>query len=280
LYAQNVAQLSERQARLRRLEREIEEGIQRFDEMALLAFEAPASLQRPTSETYPPGTGGGGEGLGAVTPNQAVRGRTAELFVLEACWRRFLDQPTDVREEILDEVVRHRRDDPGDVRWGTNVAWRALADRLRQHRQALIACPAGGNEETKKLARLFKDLIEVANERGPGFDVLDPFGVWGGGDGNIPAPRRVEIKAILPLEESPNGHRVVLTTNEFHQASRDRESYVLRLIYVPRDTRQINQVRWAADIPNPVQALQLDKQLSRGVRGGTLPLLIHAMGKD
>jgi hypothetical protein len=48
------------------------------------------------------------------------------------------------------------------------------------------------------MRKLFTDLIEVANERGPGYDVLDPFGLWGENDADVcPDPRRVEIKAIL-----------------------------------------------------------------------------------
>jgi hypothetical protein len=48
---------------------------------------------------------------------------------------------------------------------------------------------------------------------------------------------------------------------------------VLRLIAVPRNPEQhLAHVRWVCDIPNPVQRLRLPERISRGVRGGTLPL--------
>ncbi len=212
-----------------------------------------------------------------MTPNQAVRGRLAELFVLEVCWRRFLrlDQPA--RKEILDVIVSLR--DGGsaqsDALWGTKTAWRELVPRLEQRRRELETCRGLDDEHTPELAKLFRDLIEVANELGPGFDVLDPFGAWGVPDrGVAPKPSRVEIKAILPSDDAASA-RVVLTTNEFHRARSDPASYVLRLIAVPPDPEDTRQVHWVCDVCDPIHSLDLDHWLQEGVRGGSLPLLLR-----
>ncbi|HDQ71357.1 MAG TPA: hypothetical protein ENN19_04580 [Chloroflexi bacterium] len=205
------------------------------------------------------------------------RGRVAELFVLHACWQRFLAHTPETRESILDAIMSRREHGSGEgndrVAWSTKTAWRDLEKRLERDRGDLISCTEEGAEASKELSKLFRDLIEVANERGPGYDVLDPFGIWGAPSDSAPDPRRVEIKAILRDDEKPQAYRIVLTTNEFHRASRDPESYVLRLIAVPREPEEnLQQVHWICDIPNPVAELELVEQIGRGIRGGVLPL--------
>ena len=155
------------------------------------------------------------------------------------------------------------------------MAWKRLERSLKKHRQALLTCPLDPREVLIELARFFKALIEVANERGPGFDVIDPFGVWGNRNADTLSPQRVEVKAILPPNESPDGHRVVLTTNEFHRARQHPECYVLRLVYVPKDDENISGVDWAGDILDPVDTLKLREQIVLGVRSGMLPFTIH-----
>lgn len=275
LRERNQQQQNERQARIRALEQSIEKGSLLFDPVALLGFASVPPLKEPTSKTTEAGRGIGGGKIGAMTVNQAVRGRLAELFVLEVCWQRFLSLDTGGRAKVLDAIEAHRQDGPGDVPWGTAVAWKNLKRRLAEHRDALVSCPDDARGTSGKLAKLFKDLIEVANERGPGFDVLDPFGVWGDSNDGPPSPRRVEIKAILPLDESPNGHRVILSTNEFHRARQHPESYVLRLICVPHDYQDVGSVRWACDVPDPVGTLHLDEKIVLGVRSGVLPFVLR-----
>jgi hypothetical protein len=272
-------QLDERQRRIRDLERRLEHRELFFDERELTD---PSSVEETSfAETSTPGTGGGPGPV--VTSDQAVRGRVAELFVLQACWRSFLDQSENSRERILNEITSRRREGSGEggdhVAWSTKTAWRDLEKRLQRHREDLITCAQEPDQVSGDVEKLFKALIEVANERGPGYDVLDPLGAWGEreeGDVPHPDPRRVEIKAILQDTESKTAHRIVLTTNEYHRACRDPESYVLRLISVPRDPeKHLDQVRLVCDIPNPVQALKLDEQIGKGVRGGTLPLALQ-----
>jgi hypothetical protein len=267
-------QIDQRQARLRALERGFQTGDLAFSPNALTAFQAPSTLGEVSSETSEPGRGGGGR-TPPMTVNQAVRGRVAELFVLEVCWRRFLALDPADRGAVLDTIAAYRQEGPGDVPWGTATAWRKLRKDLDAYRAALIGLSAD-DDGLAEPGRVFKALIEVADERGPGFDVLDPFGEWGADGDETPSPRRVEIKAILPPEESPDGHRVVLTTNEFHRARQHSDSYVLRLIHVPRDGEDVAHVRWAADVPDPVGSLQLDQKIVLGVRSGTLPFIVRS----
>jgi hypothetical protein len=272
----------EGQRRIRNLEHDIVQGKLAFDSAALRAEYPEIETEKVTPNTSRPGERSGGP-IAGVTSDQAVRGRVAELFVLQACWVQFLKCEANVRNQALDAIISRRDEGSGKgddhARWSTKTAWRDLEKRLEHRREALIECPQEPAEVPGDLAKLFKALIEVANERGPGYDVLDPFGVWGTGQEDAPPdpdPRRVEIKAV-PADTTENAaYRVVLTTNEFHRASRDSDSYVLRLVAVPRDPEQhLDQVHWICDIPNPVQELNLAEQIGRGVRGGTLPLRLQ-----
>jgi hypothetical protein len=279
LAEQGKRQQGERSLRIRHLEQSLEQGEMSFDGMALSGFgsAAPLGADGMTAEVNEVGMAGGGAVLRPVTTDQAVRGRLAELFVLEVCWRRFLALDADGRANVLDEIASRRENGPGEVPWGTAVAWKRLRRRLDEDRDALLSCQADSGETSIEMARLFKALIEVAVERGPGFDVLDPFGVWGEVEDGAFSPCRVEVKAILPPEEGLDGHRVVLSTNEFHRARLHPESYILRLIYVPRGT-DTKGVRWACDVPDPVGVLRLNEQIVVGVRSGMLPFLVRARG--
>jgi hypothetical protein len=267
--------LSERQRRIQNLERRLEEKSLHFDLKTSLTGGAFSGAGTLSAETSSPGESGG-VSVG-VTEDQAVRGRVAELFVLHACWQRFLAQDTPTRGQILDAISLRRKQGSGEgddhVRWSTKAAWQTLKQHLTSRQDALLSASA----EDSQLARLFRDLIEVANERGPGYDVLDPFGLWGAiPAAEITTPRRVEVKAVLHDTETPSAYRIVLSTNEYHRASRDPDSYVLRLIAVPRDPENhLTQVHWVCDIPNPVQRMDLKNRISRGVRGGILPLSLQ-----
>ncbi len=267
-------QVDQRQRRIRTLEQGLEQGQLEFDPTALAGFETASPFQAAEAITSEPGRRAGSRSLGQVTENQAVRGRLAELFVLEVCWHRYRALDPAGRAQTLEQIEARRADQDGDVPWGTATAWRKLKKRLDAHRAGLIELSAD-DETLPPLAKLFKDLIQVADERGPGFDVLDPFGVWG--QDGPPVPCRVEVKAVLPPQdqEGADGHRVVLSTNEFHRARGQPASYVLRLIYVPRDEDALDQVGWACDVPDPVNVLQLDKQIIKGVRSGSLPFVVR-----
>jgi hypothetical protein len=276
--------LDERQRRIRDLERGLEKRTLSFNPEELLGKSArPGTVSG--AGTSEPGQGSGG---GRVTSDQAVRGRVAEMFVLHACWVRFLEYDEDCRRQILEAVRSRRRGGSGGshdhVDWSTKTAWKDLKERLERHQEDLIACCKDDADGHRRLTKVFKDLIEVANEHGPGYDVLDPLGVWGNTQEDArshPDPRRVEIKAVLRDANDDTAYRIVLTTNEFHRACRDPESYVLRLISVPGEPEErLDQVRWICDIPNPVQTLNLREQIGKGVRGGMLPLTVEFRGRD
>lgn len=227
-------------------------------------------LESVSAEVSEPGQSAGG-GDGGITEDQAIRGRVAEWFVLEVCWQRYLRAGCADREKILATLTKYREGFQENVLWGTRSAWKNLKSRISTSWEDLLVCTAKDSRSQK----LFKALIEVANERGPGFDVLDPFGVWGKSDIAAFTPCRVEVKAILPPMTKNSGYRVILSTNEFHRARQHPISYVLRLIYVPSDYEDMRNVRWAADIPNPVQTLKLDEKIVLGVRSGILPFVVH-----
>jgi hypothetical protein len=278
LRERSVENRTARQTRLRKLERDLAHGALSFD-LGALKPDYPGA-QPSGLETSRPG-GGRGSVSGGVNEDQATRGRVAELFVLQACWMRFLESDRGQRERILDKILYLRREGSGTVedhvRWSTKTASRDLEKRLGKDRERLLSHPSSPPGACPPLPKLFKDLIEVADERGPGYDVLDPFGVWGEPKRRVQLdPRRVEIKAVLQREEVAATHRVILSTNEFHRASRNPDSYVLRLIAVPQSPEaHLNQVYWVCDIRNPVDRLNLREQMSRGVRGGSLPLRLR-----
>ena len=72
-----------------------------------------------------PGQSTGGSELAAVTEDQAIRGRVAELFVLEVCWQRYLRADRGTREHLLTVFNHHREHCAGDVPWGTKAAWKS-----------------------------------------------------------------------------------------------------------------------------------------------------------
>ncbi len=278
LAEQRVQHVSTRQHRIQILEHRLAKGDLAFEVANLIG---PANLSAFNTDLLSavvnePGQSSGGGGLTAVTEDQALRGRVAELFALEVCWQRYLHAGRSVRERVLTAIARHREHGAGGVPWSTKTAWKHLQPRLKAHWEDMLTCTIeSALSEDGELRELFKDLIEVANERGPGFDVLDPFGMWGQADISAPNPARVEVKAILPPDAGARGHRVMLSTHEFHRARQHPESYILRLIYVPREYEDVHNVRWAIDIPAPVQTLHLDEKLVLGVRSGTLPFVVH-----
>lgn len=262
-----------RQSRIQALEHQLEQGELVFEIADLLDLSTNAALnvEALRAVVSEPGQSTGGSELAAVTEDQAIRGRVAELFVLEVCWQRYLCADRGTREQMLTVLNHHREHGAGDVPWGTKAAWKSLQPRLSDAWNDLLICTA----EDNTARTLFKDLIEVTNERGPGFDVLDPFGVWGQPYTDMFTPCRVEIKAILPPMAKNSEHRVILSTNEFHRARQHPSSYVLRLIYVPSDYEDLRNVHWAVDIPNPVQTLHLDEKIVLGVRSGILPFVVY-----
>lgn len=250
------------------LERRFDQGDITFPEEA---FTAPGRVDGITPADVKPiepgrGTGSGGRGVSA---NQQLRGRIAERFVLEDCWRRFVALGSKQREILLEAVLACRNNRDTSVPWGTGTHAESLTKGMKTHWRSLT-----GNKPGDSARAYFRDLIEVAGERGPGFDVLDPFGVRDGGNHGV-QPLRVEVKAVLPGDAYP---RIVLTTNEYHMARLDPASYVLRVIEVPEDTHNLAGVRLVMDVLDPVKCLGLRNVFLVAVSGGQAGIRVRVGG--
>ena len=211
------------------------------------------------------GTRGGGKRT-PVTQDQARRGLIAERFVLAGCWSRFMRLPPKQRGQLLDAVLAHREREEG-APWGDSRGAKHARDLLEEHRDALLNCTA----ENREAKQTFCKLLDVSTERWPGFDVIDPFGGRTDGPFEPGWLRRVEVKATATTDKGK--HRVVFTTNEFHKARMEPESYVLRLVLVASADEPAG-VRTLENIPNPVEALSMVERLHVGVRGGRLELRV------
>ncbi len=251
-HAESLTDLSLRLGRRTRVAgREVDEHLDEIDfpENAFLC-EASAA---PKASPVPPGRTGSGGG-GGITLAQAQRGRVAERWVLEDCWRRY-QKLVSKDKKLLAKVCLARRKSG----WSTQAAATRIEEALRKRSTDL--------ERDELFA-----LLDISNERGPGFDVIDPFGIRPVPDERF-APerlRKVEVKAI-----DRRAPRAFLTSNEYHKARFDPERYVIRLIAVPTDWKaELARVAFIADIEDPVGTLDLEQAVVEAVRGGKLPLKI------
>ena len=243
------------------LERRLDRGEAQFHAGAFTA----GTGRFGASEPIQAGSGVGGGRGAKLTPEQIVRGRIAERYVLEGCWRRFSQLSVNDRAEVIDGVLAFRDSTDTPVPWGTRARSAELKRLLRRRRGDLLECPLGST--SRESSALFRNLIDVSGERGPGFDIIDPFAY----EPTSPTVGlgRVEVKAVLPNDLSP---RVFLTTNEYHKARLDPETYVLRLIKVPADPEDLAGVGHILDIPDPVQRMDLTTAFAVGVSGGRVSL--------
>ena len=182
------------------------------------------------------------------------RGREAELLCLARTWNQFRTQDQSTRERIIEELTR----------WRSADIWRmkpveAIADietdepAIKDERPEVVLRQATISDESP-YRTAFRLLFDVSDERGPGFDYIDPFAGMDEEANSGWRPehmRRVEVKAVTP-DRATNG-RIKLTGNEFRMARRRgpdplagelpkkiREStdrYLLRLVSLPRAWR-------------------------------------------
>ncbi len=243
-------------AHLEALEATVFGGQAGFAADAFVLDHAPALS--PTAAGVAVGARSGARGKKDIRLEHVLRGRIAELFVLEDRWVRFCALSSPRRATLLDELLERRGD--RDNRWGVESGYVLAQKTLAVHRTALLECASSA-----ALRNAFYSLLDVSRERWPGYDIIDPFGVRQGAAGF----RRVEIKAV----SVDGARRFVLTSNEFHKARHAPELTVLRLVAVPTRADEagavdFGAVRWLADIPNPVGALGLQEQFGLSVRGG------------
>lgn len=187
----------------------------------------------------------------------ADRGRDAELICLERSWGHFKSASSQVREEILELLNRWRSYEKwrmksvDDVITDANATNVASLDGYTDAKELLTATEF----EDEVLAKsTFQALFDVAEERGPGFDYIDPFGYHYGttdsSEWSRDNMRRVEVKAVMPTRVRKG--RFKLTGNEFRMACRPGPSaeedasleervatwqYLVRIVLLPEDWR-------------------------------------------
>jgi hypothetical protein len=95
---------------------------------------------------------------------------------------------------------------------------------------------------------LFK-LLDVSQEDGPGFGMIDPLGPMDGPDSiDSLAPAPIEIKTV---GRTPP-YSIRLTTNEYQQCLNfvraDGQRYILRLVYVPESEDRVADAQMVREI--------------------------------
>ncbi len=138
--------------------------------------------------------------------------------------------------------------------WHREDTWPDLLDLLPQNLSADEVNSEVLNWETAlergdiDKTMLFK-LLDVSQEDGPGFDMIDPLGPFStSGSFNGLAPAPIEIKAVG--RTPPYSFR--LTTNEYQQCLNfirdDGQRYVLRLVYVPESDNRVADAEMVREI--------------------------------
>ena len=234
----------------------------------------------------------GSSSSGTPTSNAEIaddRGREAELLCLARTWNQFRTQDQSTRERILEELTR----------WRSAEIWRmkpveAIADietdelTIEGERPEVVLRQATIPDESA-YRTAFRLLFDVSDERGPGFDYIDPFAGMDEEANSGWRPehmRRVEVKAVTP-DRATNG-RIKLTGNEFRMARRRgpdllagelpkeiREStdrYLLRSVSLPRAWRSDSgngiTVRDIQDFIDYGEFEEDDEPLWEKLRGG------------
>jgi hypothetical protein len=220
-------------------------------------------------------------------------GRTGELFCIENAWQEFQTvgpaQPRIIKavrdwRDRCHETDQWRLQQTADVFCSVdavsdlsgNFVFEKLCNRL---------CDADENWEERR--KWFRMLVDVAEEKGPGFDYIDPFGVhyrseYEASDWNPDWMRRVEVKS---LGGSPDGRfKVTLTGNEFRMSRRSCDlcngrRYLVRLVFGRRDGAEFHptDLRDIDDIlteygGSGVDTAEVEARVWDALRGGSIPL--------
>lgn len=221
-------------------------------------------------------TGGGSPSIGDSSgtmygqPNVEIdaRGREGELICLNRAWSRFQPAPSQVRSSILDHLRTWRGHDAWRMKSVDEIAasWNSpnLDSQTSSHPVDLLK--AERLDETSEAKAAFHALFDTSAERGPGFDLIDPFAEmpesasiasWSPG-----WMCRVESKAVA-AEQMRSG-RIKLTGNELRMSFRDGpgstksertdesrvSQYIIRLVGFTTD--------WRGDDSETVQLLDID----------------------
>ena len=228
-------------------------------------------------------TGGGYDHVNAQID---VRGRDGELICLERAWNRFCEADHEARSRILEALETWRSHD----RWRLKSMDAAAATAGAEFgtdidSDVLLALLTGDLDGGRRERAAFHALFDTSSERGPGFDLIDPFAAIP--DDMDPSAwssewmRRVEVKAVAS-SRLRNG-RIKLTGNELRMAFRegprsegaDARRYLVRLVGFPTDWRErevgASDIR-LLDIENVVAFAGLDAAsapILEKLRGGS-----------
>lgn len=220
-------------------------------------------------------------------------GRTGELFCIENAWEEF--QTAGPAQPRIIKAVRDWRDgchEPDQWRLqqtddvfasvdavsdlSGNFAFEKLRDRL---------CDADENWEERR--KWFRMLVDVSEEKGPGFDYIDPFGGHYGSEYEASEwdpewMRRVEVKSLSGRPDG--GFKVTLTGNEFRMARRSCDlcngrRYLVRLVFGRREGAQFHptDLRDIDDIlteygGSGADTAEVEARVWDALRGGSVPL--------
>jgi hypothetical protein len=203
----------------------------------------------PTAERASPTltVSSGSTGSGGGTSQFRGRGQQAEAYVMAGILERtadwLADSPGGVFRHFRDGFRKLYENQQGTgFKWHVDTAWEnrllpILDDHSRFSEQQIIAWQDRLQDGEQLRDFPFIQLINITMERGPGFDVIDPFGpvthdVQTDGFGLAFTP--VEVKAVNGNEPP---FRFRLTTNEYRRCKAFiREAdvpYVVRLVDVP-----------------------------------------------
>jgi hypothetical protein len=204
---------------------------------------SPSSTTKGGSPDISESSGGGYDHVNAQIDS---RGREGELICLERAWNRFADSPSPVRSRILRTVQEWR----GYETWRLDSITDVVASASDQVLQNVADCEelidilSGETVDRNRTERAaFHAVFDTSAERGPGFDLIDPFaGMPEDQSLSEWSPhwmQRVEAKAVAS-NKLRNG-RIKLTGNELRMALRDgpngARQYLVRLVGYPTDWR-------------------------------------------
>ncbi|SEA27567.1 hypothetical protein SAMN04488065_2580 [Haloplanus vescus] len=233
-------------------------------------------------------------------PNVGIdaRGREGELICLNRAWQRFQAAPVSVRSSILDRLETWRGHDRWRLKsvdeiatsWTSSGAVEATspADVLRTKNLA----------ETSDTRMAFHALFDTSAERGPGFDLIDPFAAMPETESVVSwTPEwmyRVESKAVAA--ERMRSGRIKLTGNELRMALRpgplspdDANTdqvrafrYIIRLVGFSTDWRSDNdRTVNLLDIDNVDEFVGIEREereILEKLRGGSFYISFYTEG--
>jgi hypothetical protein len=237
----------------------------------------------------------GSSGTGGGSSQFRGRGQQAEAYVMAGILERTADwiedNPGGVFRHLRSGFQRLYKNQQGtNFKWHVDTAWESrllniLDDMGRLSEQQIVDWQDRLQDGEQLRDFPFIQLINVTMERGPGFDVIDPFGpvtqeTQTDGFGLAFTP--VEVKAVNGREPP---FRFRLTTNEYRRCKafiREGDtSYVIRLVDVP-DVDTLNWPQQTAvasekilDTVEDVETMITEQGFENVIKGGYMNMEIE-----